>query len=622
MTISNKYLKYLNHFNKTQTLSNFHKYGSNVVSLRHDVDHSIDAALEMAFFENYHGYRSTYFILPYSSYWNDNDLYKKILQIADFGHEIGIHFNGISDWINHNISDIEYDLIKIIKNFNENGIRINGISSHGDSLCYKYNYINYWAFKNIKPDNPKLSESGRTAEGVVDKSGEKKIIYPDDDCIIRDDGKKFKFWSIDYNSLKIKYHAWHLKFNNYYSDSGGSWKRTNDPLNFNITNNKTQVLIHPEYWLDTPKLYFFLGPARSGSTWLSNIINKSSNIKARHEYLLNQAFFNKEVNFKHTHHVRKLEKNNKFINNRFINFWEEFYSSNVSIAEVNIYLENFIQKLQNIFPNAIYIYLKRNPYEVISSLMNRGWYIKYPDPLRPSIKYNVGNQKRLFFPIFFSNQFFRVISYVQQTYNNLNNKCNYSIDMNKSFQDVEYLKTKLFKIGIYLYPLFIENYNDKLNLNKNKNNNFQNFSKWSVRKKNIYKSIFFNLNKFRLLKNNKTITRYNNLEIEFSNEDLFFQSSLINANGLLEINLHISLLKCNNRRVPLTLFEFKSKTFFGLNFTKSLIFRRHLFFMSQSVFNYKINVPLHPNTKLIYLSIPKRYIEVLNIKKCNIKLFR
>ena len=66
MTISSDYFQYLEHFRKTCTLNYFYKNKkkSNLIALRHDIDHDIDIALEMAYFEYKSNIKSTYFVLP------------------------------------------------------------------------------------------------------------------------------------------------------------------------------------------------------------------------------------------------------------------------------------------------------------------------------------------------------------------------------------------------------------------------------------------------------------------------------------------------------------------------------------------------------------------------------
>ena len=65
------------------------------VILRHDVDLSLDKALEFAKFENSLGVTSTYYILL-SSYWYniiDPASVKMIKAISELGHDIGLHFD-------------------------------------------------------------------------------------------------------------------------------------------------------------------------------------------------------------------------------------------------------------------------------------------------------------------------------------------------------------------------------------------------------------------------------------------------------------------------------------------------------------------------------------------------
>lgn len=624
MSISNNYLKYLNHFHKTDTLFNFHQKNSNVVALRHDVDHSIDAALEMAFFENYHGYKSTYFLLPFAPYWNSEDFFKKVLQIQKFGHEIGIHFNGISDWIELRTDDIFLDFENQIKEFKKHNIDVNGISSHGDGLCYKFNYINYWSFSNLKPDNPKLSENGRTAEGVFDLSATRSINYPKNEFLTRKDGKVFHFWSIDYKKLNIDYHAWHLNFDKYYSDSGGSWKRTGDPINSDLKNTKTQVLIHPEYWLEKTKLYFFLGTARSGSTWLTKILNESTNITARHEYLLNQDFFNKKSNFKNTHKVVMLENNKSIVKQKFIKFWEEVNSSKHDIAEVNIYLENFLPQLKKIFPDATYIFIKRDIKEIASSLMNRGWYEKYPDPARPRIKKPINNLLNFNGLNLANKQFFRILNYIIQVRGNLNNKCNDLIDMNKAFQDKDYLKEKLYKHGIYLYPQLIKNYNKKINLNKN--NNYPQYHKWPNEHRLIYKKALSGLDKFNLNKKNNNYSQIMIKDVNFNN---IYRSYISNFNALplnillkkllsnniairIKVNIIVNVKSLGDRKIPIFLNEYS---------LKSKVYKRNILFISNTEKQYFYEAILHPRTKFLNFSIPRNNLIKLNFTKFTYKIF-
>lgn len=65
------------------------------VILRHDVDYSPRAALELAKLEAAEGWRSTYFLLPSGPYYNllEPETASLPRQLVDLGHEVGLHYD-------------------------------------------------------------------------------------------------------------------------------------------------------------------------------------------------------------------------------------------------------------------------------------------------------------------------------------------------------------------------------------------------------------------------------------------------------------------------------------------------------------------------------------------------
>ncbi len=65
------------------------------VVLRHDIDHSVDYALEMARLENDFDVHATYFFMMTSEFYNifDEKNRKALWQIHNMGHEIGLHWD-------------------------------------------------------------------------------------------------------------------------------------------------------------------------------------------------------------------------------------------------------------------------------------------------------------------------------------------------------------------------------------------------------------------------------------------------------------------------------------------------------------------------------------------------
>jgi hypothetical protein len=285
MSIKIEYFDYLAHFEETLTLSEYSNTTNNAIALRHDIDHSIDVALEMAYWESSKGIKATYFILDTAQYFSDPRILEKCYQIQEFGHEVGIHLNSITRWFE--CGDDPYsDLKKQLLYFREAGIKVSGTSAHGDRSCYNNHFINYWLFRDLKGAGFLEREVQLNAEGVFEPD-DRKRVGPPVDQLFRPNGDVLKLWNTTQEEMGLAYEASHLEYDEYYSDSGGSWKRSPNPLNKNLKNKRVQILMHPIHWRAPRKIYFFLSTARSGSKWLATMLDQASSCTASHEYTLN-----------------------------------------------------------------------------------------------------------------------------------------------------------------------------------------------------------------------------------------------------------------------------------------------------------------------------------------------
>ena len=95
------------------------------ILLRHDIDFSLEAALEIARAENIIGVFSTFYILISSEFYNifTSRSHKILLEIIDLGHEIGLHFDSsrynnifekIDELVNYECSILENIILKSI----------------------------------------------------------------------------------------------------------------------------------------------------------------------------------------------------------------------------------------------------------------------------------------------------------------------------------------------------------------------------------------------------------------------------------------------------------------------------------------------------------------------------
>jgi len=96
----NHYFAILKSAKKNYSIGTVGEYSSlkkkkKFIILRHDVDFSLDYALEMAEKEAHHGVMSTYFVLLHSFFYNpfDEKNTSNIREISKLGHEIGLHYD-------------------------------------------------------------------------------------------------------------------------------------------------------------------------------------------------------------------------------------------------------------------------------------------------------------------------------------------------------------------------------------------------------------------------------------------------------------------------------------------------------------------------------------------------
>ena len=485
MSIKPHYFRYLEHFGKTVPVREIaeHPDLKDAIALRHDVDYDIDTALELSFWEKEHGCRSTYFLLHSATYWNDPLLLQKALQIQDFGHEVGLHVNFFTLWLNGLIDDIEKAMKAELAMLRNGGIDLVGVSPHGDNACYKHQFINYWYFLELRPEKPEFYENGRNAEGISETEHQKRISYPSSHVIVRDGNGSFPLWSLSMKDHGILYDAIHICQDTYFTDSGGKWKRSADPLDENLSHGRYQVLIHPEYWQGSKKAYFFMSTARSGSKWLANLLDTASSLKCNHEFSLNHRYIDGELKFeKRTNHgLIDFLKNEKLIRELLIESRDYIENLPCDYGETNVYLERVFPIMKEVFPDAMFIHLHRDPRDVVRSILNRGWYDTPGDSKHPEMEvYGWPN---------FS-QFEKACYYVFITNENLFNICKNRIIFEKMVTDLSYLSNTLKSFGIAVYPRMALVEFGKV-INENVNTGFSSYADWPVENKIIFNGILW-----------------------------------------------------------------------------------------------------------------------------------
>lgn len=203
-----------------------------VIALRHDVDDnrgSLDAALNIAHWEAERGYRSTFFILHGSSYWQEerHKLRKVLTEMEALGHEIGIHNNAIAEAVKtgNRPSDILYGAISLLRRW---GLSIRGTVAHGDRLCRELSFVNDEMFLGCQ--RPDWGTPNRVIQGRYGSV----LLQPE----------PLALFGLEYES------NW-LPRGDYLSDSGGAWSVPfgEAVLRFQL-NGQLHMLWHPDWWTE------------------------------------------------------------------------------------------------------------------------------------------------------------------------------------------------------------------------------------------------------------------------------------------------------------------------------------------------------------------------------------
>ena len=200
------------------------------ILIRHDVDDDLDRSVRMAELQHSIGVKATYFILNTAPYWEvdlgmNEELFNKLRHIESLGHSIQWHNNSIAEYKSQHFKNL-FSIADCIKSplfyLRSFGFKITGSASHGDPLCHKHGFINYEVFSGPMGE--------RTREAVNFKQPD--FIIP----------------KIDPKDFGLEWEAYHVPYDEYYSEAGGRWKVKPDPEHFRNFNGRIQLLIHPQWW--------------------------------------------------------------------------------------------------------------------------------------------------------------------------------------------------------------------------------------------------------------------------------------------------------------------------------------------------------------------------------------
>jgi|GEM_PF-2330940 len=483
MSIKQAYFDYLDHIGRSITLRELHEHPgrADAVALRHDVDHDIDLALEMAHHEHARGIRATYFLLHTHAYWNDPRFGIKCAQLQAYGHEVGLHLNVLVEWAQGQCDDVDGRLQQLLATLRDGEIDVVGTSAHGDRVCYELGFINYWIWNELRGADPAIAEDGLSAEGIPVSEKQWQIRYPTDHCIKRPGGGELRLWRSSLRQHGLAYEASRVPCDHYWTDSGGGWKRSGDPLQVDLSKGRHQILMHPEWWRGPKRTYIALSSARSGSKWLANLIDNATPCSGLHQWTLNHV--RTTAGFAADEHAADdyaglIEREDMAVS--LIRQAAVFLRGHPGdVFEANTALEPFIEKLREELPEATLIHVHRDGRDVVRSILGRGWYLTPDDRRYRAVPIDRWDAL---------SRFERACWYYRFTQQRIMSATNNRLCFEKMVADPEYLRRSLAELGIVVHPLLAER-EFSVRINRHRGKAFPPYARWSAASREAFEQI-------------------------------------------------------------------------------------------------------------------------------------
>lgn len=211
--------------------------------IRHDIDHDLQAAVEIGRWEAEYGLRSTFCVLHSAWYYgpfegggyrHSTEMIEAMGELQGLGHEINFHNDMVTMGLTADV-DPEALLHSELGYLRSRGLRIRGSCAHGHALCRELGYFNQELFR----ETPWPSNGGR-----------RTIVH---------DGRRVELGRTPMTAFGLEYESYDLPRDLYITDSGGRPRIVRDTRGRNGLRRKERagrvphghivgILTHPEYW--------------------------------------------------------------------------------------------------------------------------------------------------------------------------------------------------------------------------------------------------------------------------------------------------------------------------------------------------------------------------------------
>lgn len=214
-----------------------------VTYIRHDIDHDLEAAVEVGRWEARYGIRSTFCVLhsawyygPFedSGYRHSVEVIDAMRELRDLGHEINFHNNMVTEGL---LGDVDPDALlhSELGYLRSRGLTIRGTAGHGQALCRELGYLNLEHFR----ETPWHSNGGP-----------RTVVH---------EGRSVQLGLTPMTVFGLEYEGYDLPRDLYITDSGGRPRIVRNTRGRNGLRRAENpdwvphgrivgILTHPEYW--------------------------------------------------------------------------------------------------------------------------------------------------------------------------------------------------------------------------------------------------------------------------------------------------------------------------------------------------------------------------------------
>ena len=308
-------------------------------------------------------------------------------------------------------------------------------------MCYQHGFANYWLWSDIY--EKALDETGfLNAEGTLaQQKSERLRPSAIDTTHLPGDFRAF-LGCVDFDMFDLLGEATFLPNCRYFSDSGGTWKRSVQPQRETL-GSRNQILLHPEYWkLSDSTRTLVLTIPRSGSKWLSRRLRTTPGLVVTHDGIFGESDPSTGVANITSFGFGTRVDDDSLLTQRLLDRRELDDGVRARVVHVSTYGLFRLDLVAQILPDYRTIYMRRDLAKIAQSLMHRGWFAESEDHHHPRPRWYSTDEWRTF------SQLERIVHFIVVADMELAAYCSKVLDLESISADSATFRDELLPLGL------------------------------------------------------------------------------------------------------------------------------------------------------------------------------